>query len=200
MVRKSRFLLTTALAGSIVVLGATVTIIGGDRLPAASATPIVSGFGGHFALTTPDGQGVTDASYRGRWLVIYFGYTSCPDACPTALSTISLALEQLGPDADKVQPLFITVDPERDTPKVLTDYVKAFGPRLQALRGTPEQIAAAAKAYHVTYVVRDLGDGAYSVDHSSFIYVIDPHGKFAQLLTGDVPGHALSAELRLLVK
>jgi protein SCO1 len=106
------------------------------------------GINGHFTLVTPDGSTVTDQSFRGKWLVIYFGYTFCPDLCPTALSDISVALQQLGPMADKVQPLFITVDPERDTPQVVADYVKSFDPRLIGLRGTPEQTAAVAAAYH----------------------------------------------------
>jgi protein SCO1/2 len=113
---------------------------------------------GHFALMTSDGRAVTDQTFRGKWLVIYFRYTFCPDLCPTTLSDISVALEKLGPMADKVQPLFITVDPERDTPKVIADYVGSFDRRLIGLRGTPEQTAAVTQAYHVYYEARKLGN------------------------------------------
>jgi protein SCO1 len=144
---------------------------------------------------------VTDQSFRGKWLVIYFGYTFCPDLCPTALSDISAALQQLGPMADKVQSLFVTVDPERDTAQVVADYVKSFDPRLIGLRGTPEQTAAVAAAYHVYYSPQKLGvNGEYVVDHSSFIYVINPQGQFVKLLTGDLPGHPMADELRQLIR
>jgi cytochrome oxidase Cu insertion factor (SCO1/SenC/PrrC family) len=128
-------------------------------------TPSI-GINGHFTRMTPDGSMMTDQSFRGKWLVIYFGYTFCPDLCPTALSDISAALQRLGPMADKVQPLFITVDPERDTPQVLADYVGSFDRRLIGLRGTPEQTAAAAATYHVYYAPRKLG---YEASMSSII-------------------------------
>ena len=155
---------------------------------------------GHFTLATMDGHTVTDESYRGKWLIIYFGYTFCPDACPTTLSNIGSALDGLGPLADHVQPLFITVDPTRDTIKVVSEYLKSFDPRIVGLRGTPEQTEITAKQYHVYYRARSLGGGQYAVDHSSFIYVIDPAGQFAKLLTADLPGHQLADELRGLVK
>jgi len=159
------------------------------------------GINGHFTLMTPDGSTVTDQSFRGKWLVIYFGYTFCPDLCPTALNDISVALQQLGPMADKVQPLFITVDPERDTPQVVADYVKSFDQRFLGLRGSPEQTAAVAAAYHVYYAPRKLGlNGEYGVDHSSFIYVINPQGQFVKLLTGDLPGHPMADALRQLIR
>jgi len=113
--------------------------------------------GGQFTLATPDGRVVTDGSFRGKWLIIYFGYTFCPDACPTALNDISVALKQLGPLADKVQPLFITMHPERDTAQVMANYVGSFDPRFIGLRGTREQTATAAKQYRVYYTVRQLG-------------------------------------------
>jgi protein SCO1/2 len=165
--------------------------------PAGAAQPRI---GGPFALTTPDGTAVTDKTYGGKWLVIYFGYTFCPDACPTALNAIAGALDRLGPLAAKVQPLFITVDPARDTAAVLAQYVKAFDPRIVALSGTREQIAAAARAYRVYYAERQLGDETYAIDHSSFIYVVDPEGRFAKLLAGEVPGHQLAEELKRLMR
>jgi len=165
--------------------------------PADAAQPRI---GGPFALTTLDGTAVTDETYRGKWLAIYFGYTFCPDACPTALNAMGGALDRLGPLAQKVQPLFITVDPARDTAAVLAQYMKAFDPRIVALSGTPHQVAAAARAYRVYYAERTLGDDTYAIDHSSFIYVVDPEGRFAKLLTGDVPGHQLADELKRLMR
>jgi protein SCO1/2 len=197
MIGKSRRLLLAIAALAIVGLGAAVALLAVNR-PSDGAAALR--IGGHFTLATPDGRVVTDATYRGKWLLIYFGYTFCPDACPTALGAIGTALDRLGPLADKVQPLFITVDPERDTPAIVADYVKAFDPRIAGLVGTPEQIAAAAKEYRVYYVARTLGGDDYAVDHSSFIYVVDPRGQFVRLLTGDLPGHALADELRQLMQ
>jgi protein SCO1/2 len=197
MIGKSRRLLLTIAALTIVGLGAAVALLAVNR-PSDGAAALR--IGGHFTLATPDGRVVTDATYRGKWLLIYFGYTFCPDACPTALSAVGTALERLGPLADKVQPLFITVDPERDTPAIIADYVKSFDPRIIGLVGTPAQIAAAAKDYRVYYVARNLGDGDYAVDHSSFLYVVNPRGEFVKLLTGDLPGHALADELRQLMQ
>jgi protein SCO1/2 len=155
---------------------------------------------GHFTLTAPDGRDLTERSFPGQWLLIYFGYTFCPDACPTALSAISEALDEIGPLADRFQPIFITVDPERDTPPVLADYVKAFHPRLIGLGGSAPQVAAAARDFHVFYQVRQLGNDEYAIDHSSYIYVVDPDGKVAELITGNMPGHPVAAELKRLAR
>ena len=135
-------------------------------------------------LKTPEGGTLTDRSFPGKWLLVYFGYTFCPDACPTALNALGNALDELGPIAAKVQPIFITVDPERDTPQVIADYVKAFDPSIVGLSGTPEQIAAAAKEFRVYYEVRPLGNDEYAIDHSSFMYVINSQCQVVELLTG----------------
>ena len=173
------------------------------RLPVAEAAteaplpaPHITG---HFTLSTVDGRTVTEENYRGKWLLIYFGYTSCPDSCPLTLNGIGIALDKLGPLAEKVQPLFVTVDPERDTVAVMTEYLKSFDPRIVGLSGTQAQIAAAARQFHVYVRARQLGNGEYTVDHSSFLYVIAPDGSFAKLLTADLPGHQLAEELRQLV-
>ena len=155
---------------------------------------------GHFALQTLDGKDVSDADFRGKWLLIYFGYTFCPDVCPTTLSQIGTALDALGPKAKDFQAVFITLDPARDKTQVMKDYMKAFDPRILGLRGEPDDIEAAAKSFHVYYRPRALGNGQYTVDHSSYIYVMDPKGKFAELLTGDLPGHPLVDDLRKLDK
>ena len=152
-----------------------------------------------FALTAPDGAVVTQQSYRGKWLVIYFGYTFCPDVCPTTMMEIAGALKALGPRADAVQAIFITVDPQRDTPKVLNEYLKSFDPRLIGLTGTPAQIAAAAKAFHVFYERNDTGDGSYLYDHSSFIYMVDPEGRFVRAIPGSEGEKAIADDLSALI-
>src|SRR5580704_14247773 len=138
--------------------------------------------GGPFALTDDHGRAVTDASYRGRWMLVYFGYTYCPDVCPTELQTIAAALDKLGPQANQVAPLFITVDPERDTPAALADYVKLFDDRLIGLTGTPAQIANVTRAYRVYYAkVTPKDSTSYLMDHSSFIYLIGSDGRLSAL-------------------
>jgi protein SCO1 len=186
------------LAAAVVIAGAAAAFVV-NHASQSSAAQQPPQIGGHFALSTVDGDRVTDETFRGKWLLVYFGYTFCPDVCPTTLSAMAQALQKLGPLADKVQPVFITVDPERDTPKIVGEYVKDFDPRFVGLVGSPAEIAAAARDFHVYYRVRQLGHDEYVVDHSSFIYLIDPNGTFVRLLTGDLPGHQLADELRKLI-
>jgi protein SCO1 len=152
-----------------------------------------------FALTATDDTAVTEQSYRGKWLVVYFGYTFCPDVCPTTLLEISEALKALGPRAGAVQALFVTVDPKRDTPSVLTEYLKSFDPRLVGLVGTPAQIAHAAKSFHVFYERQDTDDGGYSYDHSAFIYVVDRDGRFVKAVAGEAGSQQIAATLSALM-
>jgi protein SCO1/2 len=153
-----------------------------------------------FALTALDGKAVTEADYRGKWMLVYFGYTFCPDVCPTTLGELAAALDKLGPKADAFQPIFITLDPARDSAKVMSDYLKAFGPRFVGLRGSGMDIAETAGRFHAYFRLRGIGNGQYTVDHSSFVYVIDPKGKFVELLTPDTPGHSIAESLRKLVQ
>lgn len=153
-----------------------------------------------FALTAAsDGAAVTEQTYRGKWLAVYFGYTSCPDVCPTTLLDIAQALDALGPRAGAVLPLFITVDPKRDTRGVLTEYVKSFDPRLIALTGTAAQLAAAAKGFHVFHERHDNDDGGYSIDHSAFIYLIDPDGRLAKTVASEGGSKQIAAALSALM-
>ena len=151
---------------------------------------------GHFSLHTLDGRTVTNDSFHGKWLLVYFGYTNCPDVCPTVLNEIGVALHELGPLAKKVQPVFITVDPARDKTAVLKKYLSSFDPRILGLRGDGEETEAAAKAFHVYYRPVSLGNAQYTMDHSGFLYLIDPKGKFSTLLTGNLPGHDMAQTLR----
>ena len=175
----------------------------GAGLAAAAAWMAIQGdpapfeIGGPFRLTAGDGRTVTDADFRGRWMLVYFGYTHCPDACPTALQDMANAVDALGPDAArKVALLFITIDPERDTPALIQDYVSAFNAPITALSGTPEQIAAAARAYRVYYAKHPRDDGGYDMDHSSIIYLMDPAGKLVGNFTHETPPDAITAKLK----
>jgi cytochrome oxidase Cu insertion factor (SCO1/SenC/PrrC family) len=153
--------------------------------------------GGPFELTDHTGRPRTDADFRGKLLLIYFGFTHCPDACPTELLSISLALEKLGLAADAVQPLFITVDPQRDTPAVLANYVSSFHPRLVGLTGEPAAIKAVARAYK-TYFARSAGGSAdnYSVDHTGFIYVVGPDGRYRGFLPPQLTPDQIAEAIR----
>nr|WP_261405812.1 SCO family protein [Chenggangzhangella methanolivorans] len=134
--------------------------------------------GGPFALVDQSGRARTDADYRGKHLLVYFGFTTCPDICPTDLYQISRALELLGDDAEKVQPLFITLDPERDGLSRLAEYVAAYHPRLVGLTGEPDAIRKTADAYRLFYEKVASPGGGYTVDHSAFIYLMDPSGRY----------------------
>jgi protein SCO1 len=170
--------------------------------PASCAATSSVTIGGPFSLTAPDGTMVTDKTYRGKWLLVYFGYTFCPNTCPTTLLEIATALEMLGPDAAKVQSIFITVDPKRDTPDVLGKYTQSFDPRIVGLTGTPAQIAAVAHEYGAYYVAHKSGDGAddYLIDHSTYIYVMGPQGQFVQAFDADTPADRIADDLLHLVK
>lgn len=159
-----------------------------------------------FTMTrASDGKQVTAADYHGRIVMLYFGYTYCPDVCPTTLSNVAEILKRLGPDAQHVRVLFVTVDPNRDTRSVLAAYVKNFAPQVEGLRGTPDQLAALARRYRVVYsVTPETKDHPYEVTHSSAIYVFDGSGAARLLVpslastTPDIAGTA--ADLRRLVE
>lgn len=136
--------------------------------------------GGTFSLRDQTGKTRTDADFRGQLLLVYFGFTYCPDICPTDLQAISLAMDQLGADAAKVQPLFVTLDPERDTVEHLAQYVPLFHPRLIGLTGSLSDVGKAADAYRVFYKRVKTGDKPddYTLDHTAFIYLVDRDGKY----------------------
>jgi len=143
---------------------------------------------GEFNLVGGDGQPVSDTDFRGEWLLIFFGYTHCPDVCPTSLSTMALIMDELGDDAAALQPLFISVDPARDTPKVVAAYVAAFHPRIIGLTGSEQQVAAAAKSHRAYFAKVPSSDGAasgeeYAVDHSAHLYLMDPDGVYATVFS-----------------
>jgi cytochrome oxidase Cu insertion factor (SCO1/SenC/PrrC family) len=141
-------------------------------------TPALVSIGGPFTLTDQTGKVRRDTDFRGKLMLVYFGYAYCPDVCPTELQTMSEAREPLGPTASEVQPVFITVDPERDTPELLAGYAQNFDPRFLMLTGTEAQIAEAARGYKVYYRRTVKSDGDVQVDHSSFVYLMGRDGRY----------------------
>lgn len=153
--------------------------------------------GGPFTLVDSTGKTVTDQTFRGRWMLLYFGYTYCPDVCPTELQTIASALDQLGPVANQIAPIFISIDPERDTPDALASYVKLFSPNLIGLTGTKQQIADVARAYRVYYAkTTKTSESAYLMDHSSLVYLMGPQGNFVALFNPQTSVDDMASELR----
>jgi len=157
--------------------------------------------GGHFSLVDGQGQTVTDRTFRGKYMLVYFGYTHCPDVCPTTLSDIAAALKQLGPRAARIVPVFITVDPARDTPAVMAHYTALFSPRIVGLTGSAAQIAAVAGKYHVYFARHATGPGPddYSMDHSSVLYLMGPDGRFVAPIAADSSVRDLTESLTRLV-
>jgi protein SCO1/2 len=153
--------------------------------------------GGPFSLVNQDGKSVSQADFTGRYMLIYFGYTYCPDVCPTALSAMGNALDILGSKGDIITPVFITVDPERDDANALKMYVEHFHPRLVGLTGSPDQVKAAAKAYKAYFakVGDGYNDGTYAMDHSSITYLMGPDGKFVTHFGHGVDGEQMARKI-----
>jgi len=171
--------------------------------PVATAAPPLagSGIGGHFTLTDQNGRAVSDSAFRGKYRIVYFGYTYCPDVCPVDMQNIGGAMKLLERDdpalAARIVPIFISVDPARDTPPVLKQFVGAFGPRFVGLTGTPAQIAAVAKDYAVFYKPQPAsGDGGYTVNHSRQAYLFGPAGDPLALLPQDKSPADIAAEIK----
>jgi protein SCO1/2 len=152
--------------------------------------------GGPFSLTNQNGQRKTDADFRGRWMLVYFGYTNCPDVCPTTLALMSAALKELGGRATLIAPIFITVDPGHDTPKMLKEYLASVDSRFIGLTGSQQQIAVVAREYKVYSVKRPLKGGGYAIDHSSVVCLMDPSGKFAAVYDNSQTPEQIAADLR----
>jgi protein SCO1 len=157
--------------------------------------------GGPFALEDGSGKPVTDRDFRGKYMLVYFGYTFCPDVCPTTLTAVADAMDRLGPEASRIRPLFITVDPKRDTPAVVKQYAAAFGPSIEGLTGTAAQIAQVAREYRVYYAEHRTGPGLddYSMDHSSVLYLMGPDGAFVAPMRADQSGDEIAANLKKLM-
>jgi protein SCO1/2 len=185
---KSPFKLALIAIVALLIAGGFVWL----RSPADQQT-----VGGPFTLVDSAGHNVTDKAFHGKYMLVYFGYTTCPDVCPTTLADVSSALDTLGPQASAVQPVFITVDPARDTADVVGAYVANFGSRWVGLTGSADQIATAAKEYRVYYAKHRTGDGPldYTMDHSSILYLIGPDGQFIAPIRADAPPATMAGDI-----
>ena len=193
-------LLAIAFAGLLVVAAGVLLALAMRETPrGAAGTALASAIGGPFHLIDQNGKPVSDADLKGKWQLVFFGYTHCPDTCPTALNEIALALDQLGVKRGEVEIVFITVDPERDTPDVLKSYVQSFDAPIIALTGSPDAVAQAAKAYRVFYAKHPRGDGDYDMDHSAVIYVMNPEGRFTATFTPDSSADSIVQRLQKLL-
>ncbi|HEY3908915.1 MAG TPA: SCO family protein [Stellaceae bacterium] len=197
-----RFLVAAALLVGLMILGAggflALELHNASR--GAQGTLLGSAIGGPFQLVDQNGRIVTNTQLEGKWLLVYFGYTHCPDACPTALNNIAVALHDLGAkQRGEVRPVFITIDPARDTSAVMKDYVTAFDAPILALTGTAKQVAKAADDYRVYYAKQPEPGGDYSMDHSSIIYVMDPKGRFSASFSGADSPQEMAARLKQLL-
>ena len=185
----------------LIGLLAAVLILGTGAFFWLSGGGSASLVGGPFVLQDGNGKQVTDRDFRGKYMLVYFGYTFCPDVCPTTLNEISEALDHLGAKADKLQPIFITVDPKRDTPAVVKQYAAAFTPKLLGLTGTADEIAKVANEYRVYYAEHRTGPGPndYTMDHSSVLYLMGPDGQFIAPIRTDETGPEIAADLGKLI-
>lgn len=184
--------IVAAFAGSLVVgLVLMLWALGGLKNVAAPAA-----IGGPFQLTDQTGQAVTEKSLQGRPTLIFFGFTHCPDICPTSLFEISEVLRAMGKDADRVNAYFISVDPERDSSQAMKDYLSSFDPHLVGLTGDPDAIAAVAKAYRVYSKKVPLEQGGYTMDHTAIVYLMDKSGRFVSPFSLKRTTDAAAADLR----
>jgi cytochrome oxidase Cu insertion factor (SCO1/SenC/PrrC family) len=185
---------TLALLAALLIAGTAYYFAGPIQTATSTGTALV---GGPFNLTDQTGRKVTDKDFLGKYMLVFFGYTYCPDLCPTELQVMSAALDNLGAKADDIQPIFITFDPQRDTPEVLKQYISNFHPRFVGLTGTPEEIAVAAKAYRVFYnkLENTSGPDTYLMDHSTITYLMDKQGKFLKHFSYSTDAAALSQAL-----
>jgi protein SCO1 len=194
-VRNSRLLMMAAafLAGLALCFGVVLIVAGRLSSPVAQQ---IAAIGGPFNLVDQNGQVVTDQDLKGHPFLVFFGFTHCPDVCPTTLFEVSEILRALGPDADRARALFITVDPERDTPAAMKDYLSSFDPHMSGLTGDPAQIAAVAKAYRVYFKKVPLDDGSYTMDHTAIVYLMDKTGRFVSPFNIKRPTDVAVADLR----
>ncbi len=171
-----------------------------DLVPArAQQSAEAPTIGGPFTLLDHDGKTVTDQDFRGRFMLVFFGFTYCPDVCPTSLTTIAEALDMLGKDAGKIAPLFVTVDPERDTPEQMKMYVGHFHPSIIGLTGSLDQIDRAARGYRVYYakvMEEDGGADDYLMDHTAITYLMGPDGEFRAFFSHDTTPQEIAQRLR----
>ncbi len=185
--------------GSLVLAAAVVLVLLPPPGRPGVITSGVAAIGGPFRLTSQTGAPVTEADLKGKPFAVFFGFTHCPDVCPTALFDISSLLKDLGPAGDRMQVLFVSVDPARDTPELLRTYLESFDPRITALTGTEEEVQAMAKAYRAFYRKVPTGGGNYTVEHTATVYLMGRSGEFVTALDAHENREAKLAKLKRLV-
>lgn len=186
------FVFGAFVAGLVLCFAVILLLVGSG----GGNSTLSSAIGGPFRLTDQDGRAVSDQDLKGRPYLIFFGFTHCPDVCPTALFDISEVMRSLGPDADKTAALFISVDPERDTPAVLKDYLSSFDPHVRGLTGDAASLAGVFKAFRVYYKKVPLDGGDYTMDHTALVYLMDKDGRFVAPFSLKRPPEASAADLR----
>ena len=171
------------------------------RAPAFQLTDVTgAGFARDFQLTDHSGMPRTLADFKGQVVVVFFGFTHCPDVCPSTMSELAMVMKELGKDADRLQVLFITVDPERDTPALLAQYVPAFHPRFLGLYGDADATARTAREFKVIYQKKTLAGGGYSMDHSAGTFIFDPAGRLRLFSQYGRGAPALLHDIRILLQ
>lgn len=190
----------TFAAASVLVLAAGA---GGwwwnSRNAAPTMVPVTAAsltFGGPFSLVDHTGRKVSDRDFHGYFTLVFFGFTTCPDVCPTALQSVATVLQLLGNESAKIRPLFVTVDPERDTPATLAGYVTLFDPRIVGLTGTPEQIAQIARAYRIHYRKASDSSAGYLMEHTAVMFLMGPDGKYLTHIPPDMPPRRIAETIR----
>ncbi len=173
-------------------------LLAGAYLWALDPAPRAAAIGGHWSLTRGDGAAVTDRDFRGRYVLLYFGYTACPDVCPTTLEAVADAMGLLGSKSRALQPLFVTVDPVHDTPRVVRDYVGLFDARLIGLTGTPAEIDRIEREYRIRSSVTDArtASGGRAIDHTAVLLLLGPDGRYLAPIPADASGRAIAARVR----
>lgn len=202
MGRRGVFLVKIAatLAAITALIAAIAAFIAVGAPGAAEEIEVDRSATGAFSLVSNEGKRVTEHDFRGRFLLVFFGYTSCPDVCPTDLATIGAAMKSLGKAQRQVQPIFITVDPERDTPEVMDAYAKFFHPGILGLTGTADEVAVAAQNFGAIYVKVAGAEGRYTLDHSAHIYLLGPDARFRAVFPHGIDAGQLAAGIRKHLK
>lgn len=197
---RARILVPVLLAVTAILVGAAGFLLIYSKDPATGrVVALGTEPGGPFRLTDQTGATLSDADLKGRPFAVFFGFTHCPEICPTTLWEMSQALAALGPDGDRLRVLFVTVDPERDRPEMLREYLQSFDHRITGLTGTPEEIAAVAKSYRVYWRKVPTTDGDYTMDHSAMVYLMDAEGRFHDVIAYGTPEPERLAALRRLL-
>ncbi len=195
-----RFVLIAVILAGLLVLAAGTLLGFALKQRPQDGGLLASAIGGPFHLVDQNGKPFTDADLKGKWHLVFFGYTHCPDVCPTTLNDLSLAFDKLSKqERAEVGIVFISVDPERDTPQVMKSYLASFDAPAIGLTGTVDEVKQAAQAYRVYYAKHPLSGGDYEMDHSALIYVMDPQGRFNSTLSLDSTAEQMAARLQKLL-